>query len=237
MYLYHGTSSAAVPTIFEHGIMPRTLSGVAPNSEQYMFQGHPDCVYMANGYASFHAAEAVKSANGFRGEAAILEIDTDLLKKRFLLPDDFVLAYDMSRKPENAGVPIDDLIFCARALMPCYAAEWTTSLYNMGTCAYWDVIPPYAIRRVSYVDFDSMEIYMLDTILDISVSAQAYLAVGKKYRMLDAWFMGAEVVPGFGLVPPGQLCISDEYMAAFQAMWQDRSMLRLENNPAYMKRR
>lgn len=230
MLLYHGTTAAAVPSILEHGLLPRQASGLEPTSPIFEFQGHPECVYLANAYSSYFAAEIVGSEHGFTGSAAILEIDADRLDDGLFLPDDFVMAQMLAENPRLAHESFEEIAALARDAMTHNHGEWKNSLYLMGTCAYQGIVPPAAIARVCYVDFSKMQPAMLFDIIDISVSVEAFKICGIKYRMLDSWFWGAEVEFGFGLLSNQQL--NQRTMAKarkeFRELWSDRSMVRIE---------
>ena len=53
-------------------------------------------------YAAVFAAEAVSCPNGgYKGEAAIVEINTDLLDKKLFLTDDYVIAEVLAGEKDN----------------------------------------------------------------------------------------------------------------------------------------
>lgn len=226
-YLYHGTSAAAVPSILEHGVHPRQTSGAEPISQIVEFQGYPDWVYLSNAYASYFAAEAVGSDGGFTGEAAILEIDTDLLNEELILEDELVTEWLLLDNRRYAYIPREELIAMARDRM---SHDWLNSLELMGTCAYRGIVPPSAIKRVCYIDFANMPPHMLFDITDMTLSVEAFKMSGVKYRMLDAWFWGGEVELGFGLLSRQQQNQRSKARARkeFREMWSDRSMVRIE---------
>jgi len=229
MLIYHGTSAAAVPCILKDGLQPRRISGVQPTSNDPICQGHPDCVYLAYGYASFFAADKVGSDEG---EAAILEIDSNLLNPGLFLPDDYVLGQLLSGDPGRAHDSNEKIAAEARDGMTQLNSQWEKSLELMGTCAYHGTVPPAAIKRVCYIDFLKMKPAMFFDITDIGVSVQAFSVCAAKYRMVDGWFWGGDVKFGYGLVSNQQLKRRTDYKRAkkaFSELWSDRSMVRIEN--------
>jgi hypothetical protein len=83
MLLYHGTTTTVLDTILREGIKPR---GDKPSLWPDL-PSRPDCAYMTDGYAFFFAVAIDEDA-----KKVVLEIDTDRLDQRLLLPDeDFVV--------------------------------------------------------------------------------------------------------------------------------------------------
>lgn len=233
MFLYHGTSAAAVPHILKEGIKPRQESGLLPNHDLIYNQGDPNCVYMSKGYASFFAAAAAGFVDEELAAAAMFEIDTDLLIEDLLVPDEEFIAPRTSYIWENDELSFQDIIVRSRIFMTACREAWKNSLLSTGTCAYMGIIPPAAIKRVSYIDFQKMNFAMQNDILDISVSEEAFRIAACKYKMIDAWFFGGKVEYGYGLISKEQHRQSAEYIKEFEKMWQDRSMVKIEICPRY----
>lgn len=227
MYLYHGTSAAAVPSILEYGILPRETSGLEPISQLLVGQGCPDCVYLTNAFSSYFAAEAVRTDDGFSGEAAILEIDTDLLNQELFLEDELVREFLLTVNPSLVYMPREKLIVMAREKM---CRDWLNSLELLGTCAYRGIVPPSAIKRVCYIDFAKMTPRMLFDIIDVSLTVEAFNISEIKHRMLDSWFWGDEVYLRFGsMFRQHQNRLSRvRVRKEFRELWSDRSMIRIE---------
>lgn len=225
MILYHGTTAAAVPKILKEGILPRQISGAQPSSQCHELQGHPECVYLANAYTSFYAAEAAKSPEGIIGEAAILEIDTDLLDNRLFLPDHFFMAQLADELPYFSRKSHEKVIAKVHAGMTELKLNWRVFFEIMGTCSYRGIIPPSAIKRTCFIDFSIMHPAMLAEIINMCAPL---IALVNKYRMIDAWFWGGEVEYRFGLLPHPQSMYSERAIKAFRKLWSDRSMVRIE---------
>lgn len=81
MKLYHGTTEAVARKALTEGLVPRGALGI---ESTWDVESHPECIYLTNAYAGYFAANATELGDRW----GIVEIDSEALCERYLLPDE-----------------------------------------------------------------------------------------------------------------------------------------------------
>jgi hypothetical protein len=99
--IYHGTTEKIGRQALTEGLKPRKLTG--KSNWKHSVESNPSLVYLTTAYAPYYALQSIKK---FKGEKiAIIEIETDLLDKTKLRPDeDFI--EQATRRDEKNGAGI-----------------------------------------------------------------------------------------------------------------------------------
>ncbi len=199
MKLYHGTSEAAAEAILRDGFIPRRRG---KGNWKHSVDSHPDGVYFTNAYALYFAIAAVDDPRLKTGEAgvraAVIEIDTDLLRDTAMLVPDEDCLEQVNRGRTGDSLPagyhkwsMKKRTIYWRGKMDgfCFSDAWKASLDAIGNCCHLGPVPREAITRVAYVDLRDAA----DTIfmaLDPTISVLNYRFVGRRYRALTKWIFG-----------------------------------------------
>lgn len=213
MKLYHGTSGVVARKALSEGITPR---GRRKGNFVHTVESSPYHVYLTDAYAAYFSFNAAK-----KGEAAILEVETDLLHELNLNADEDVL--------EQAGRGVDGLnptwemrkrTEWYRRRLTSRRFDWKASLNGMGTCTHFGIIPPSAITRVAFIDSDHPSVSRLRLMaLDASISIMNYRFMEKKYKALNRWIFGdhsEEDIPKSYEMPVTDYATGERKMAPFQ---------------------
>lgn len=187
MKLYHGTSLDAAQAAWAQGLMPRARTKLARGN----WSKHPSnrqAVYLTDCYPLYFALNAAPDG---ATTGAVLEVDTDRLPSPGLLvPDEDVLA--QANKLEANGLPPEwDLgkrtaHYRKRLKLYQGGKQWQASLKMMGTCAYLGAIPPAAITRMVWVDFDQQP-HLAHHSMQPSITLTNYGLCAHGYKAALAW--------------------------------------------------
>lgn len=151
MHLYHGTSSKHLPSILEHGLLPRRYA--ASNWEA---ASSADRVYFTNAYGMYFSQAACRGTNA---DLVIVEIDTDLLPDLSRLQADedcawFMWQHGAIGKEFHPPLGMDDKYDQAMhfskllgTLSEC-GLGYEQSLEFLGNCSYEGSIPREAITKI-----------------------------------------------------------------------------------------
>ena len=186
MKLYHGTTEKVVEMALTEGLKPR---GDAPGN--WAVVSHPDAVYLTTTYAAHYA----KCADGERW--GIVEVDTVALNHGLLAPDEDYLE-QLTRGHHVAGMPADvrsmqERNKWFRDRLRAYMQGWESSVYALGNCCYFGVIPPGAIVRATV--FDPVIGHPVTRAVDPEITLANQRLLGAQYRAVTRWLMG-DVVTG-----------------------------------------
>lgn len=173
MKLYHGTDARFLQRILKQGLLPRGKRA----SNWPDATSHPGCVYLTDAYAPYFCWSAQQ-----RG--LVVEIETDRLDQRKLLPDEDVIEQTGRGKDGVEGDYLERTAFFKKQLHLYTAGQWKQSLKAMGTCAYLGKIPVAAITRT--VVFSTDYCWQWDAM----ISLINYRLLGDRYRAQTARLFG-----------------------------------------------
>ncbi len=204
MKLYHGTSEAAAEAIWSDGFKPRGRRG---GNWRHSVESHPDGVYFTNAYALYFAMAAVDDPRLKTGEdgvrAAVIEIDTDLLRDTAMLVPDEDCLEQVNRGRTGDSLPAGyhkwtmkkRTIYWRKKMDGfCFSDAWKASLDALGNCCHLGPVPAGAISRVAFVDLKKASDACMMA-LDPTISLMNYRFVGKRYRALTKWIFGDPLGP------------------------------------------
>ena len=199
MRLYHGTTEEVARLAVKEGLMPRCMT--SKTNWAHSIESKEDAVYLTSAYAGHFAMVAAGM-----GRWGILEVETDLLESRALVPDEDFLE-QASRRQKVSGLRAKTMKgrtkwFRSRLLN--WAHIWEESVHGLGTCAYIGRIPPEAITRCAL--FDPRANPAITVSIDPTISLMNYNICGNKYRAISRWLIGDEATVDdvFMFVPPDQ---------------------------------
>lgn len=181
-FLYHGTSAMVAAKAIKEGLRPRSAGG--KSNWKRTVESNPDAIYLTDAYPLYFAL------NCDCDTPTVLQIDVSKLNTNFLVPDEDVL--------EQAGRGHDDVkggmkqrTRWYRKRLKNYMATdaWLKSLQAMGTCGSLAPIPPEAISRVAFVDYDKAPTLCMQG-MDASISLANYRFCGPQYRNLTNRIFG-----------------------------------------------
>jgi len=242
MLLYHGTSGAVARRAFTEGLLPRSVSGI--DSLWAAHPSSPEAVYLTRAYAGYFAA----AATGVGEPWGIVEVDTDRLDARCLVPDEDFLEQATQGEKIPAGRRYESLwgaditarTAWFRAHLLNYSSLWADSIRGLGNCAYLGAVSPEAITRVVVVDSRKIGdlAYM---VLDPVICLMNHKFCGEKYQALTDWFIGEPVeaarVLGWSYAseyleaaPPSMRAHMDKQLARMGEALADRSGLEIIEN-------
>lgn len=196
MKMYHGTSASVAIAARKDGLSPR-----GERSSNWDVESRSDLVYLTTAYAAYFANNA--DGDGLWG---IVEVETTLLNKSLILPDEDALEQAFRnleispRTPKivrDIATSIEDMTMEQRTYwfrnnLEEHANLASGSVKALGNCSYKGVIPPEAITRISVVDHkDIGEIGWLA--VDPVISVANYAIAGAKYRAATKWLIGREL--------------------------------------------
>lgn len=193
--LYHGTSAKFLPQIQREGILPRAKSKGKDNWK-HTVSSNKDAVYLTTAYPWHFAAAASEEKVGL-----ILEIDRDALLPWLLAPDEDFLEQG-SRKvepsPGNKGIAPINWSMKKRTLFYRKVAKFNpnladVSLDNMGTAAYYGMIPWKAVTRYVLIDWNKLDLSLRLNAIDSMVSIINYRILSKRHKAFTQWFFGDPV--------------------------------------------
>lgn len=197
MKMYHGTSASVAIAARKDGLSPR---GERPNN--WDVESRSDLVYLTTAYAAYFANKAAGDDDVW----GIVEVETDLLDKTLILPDEDALEQSFRNLEISPLTPkiiryiatsiedmtIEQRTYWFRNNLEEHANLASGSVKALGSCSYKGVIPPEAITRVSTVDYkDIGEIGWLA--MDPVITVQNYAFAGAKYRAATKWLIGREL--------------------------------------------
>lgn len=202
MLLYHGTTEAVVNAAISQGILPRDRTKARGNWK-HTSTSRKDCVYLTSVYAGYFAGCATKS-----GRWGIIEVDTDLIPREFMLPDEDYLEQLGSPVPDSPG-PAWAALRKANAIvnhkqrmiartrwfrkhLTVFQDQWVDSVGGLGNCAVLGGVPVEAITRISLFN-PSSNFFIANCAMNPMISMLNYLIMGNQYRALTSWFMGEDV--------------------------------------------
>ncbi len=243
MKLYHGTTGAVAARALIQGLRSRSMTG-KPSNWTHTVESNTDHVYLTNAYALYFALNATDEPGNVLG---IVEVETDLLDERHMLPDEDVLeqstrGFDRDNAPDwwyliglsEAG---DDMIKrtqCFRDFLHLFQDMWQKSIDAMGTAGYRFMVPSRAITRVALLDTARMRKglggrALIVSALDPTISLMNYLVVGAKYRALTQLVFDADGVTPEMLTAP--FPVQDIQREVLQAMIAMRDGIRVIDGP------
>jgi hypothetical protein len=198
MKLYHGTTGEVVRRILREGIKPRNFTRTPGNWEQTV-GSNANIVYMTKAYAPYFAycaqPEGLKT---IKQEWGVVEVETDLLDKHSMLPDEDYLEQatrDFQGLPEWMLRELDGLDMKARTewfrdRLVAFQKLYLSSLLGIGAACYLGVVPPEAITRATIFHPSEENRVVVTAALDPCITIMNYRIVGEKYRALTRWFIG-----------------------------------------------
>lgn len=201
MKLYHGTNGTWVQNILKVGIEPRGKRRYRNN------WGHADtvpsnakCVYLTNSYAPYFAFNA---SRGKKPMCGVVEVDTDLLDKANLYPDEDFLEQGSRAVADPVPGTMQQRTFYFREHQFEFDSSWVlndpedgettwweSSLKYLGTCSYHGTIPVSAITRV--VVWPHKPNIRLKFVWDPSITILNQKFMGDQYKALTAKLFGDE---------------------------------------------
>lgn len=185
MILYHGTSGFVARKAVEDGLQPRRNHGVS--NWKHTVESHPDCVYLTDIYGPYFAMTASKD-----GEMGLIEIDSDLLDTRQMVPDEDFLEQASRSKVFHRKRDMKARTTSLRKSLKQYSGLWRQSVQQLGTCAYYGAIPSSAITRVSVLKPESNP-EIITMFSDPTITILNHRFCFDVYKMLTNWMMGEEV--------------------------------------------
>lgn len=190
MKLYHGTTEEVARKALKEGIKPRIATG--KSNWKHTVESNPSMVYLTAAYAPFFGMQAARAFVDEEPEKdfsfGLIEIDTELLDQRWLMPDeDFIEQATRSQTHSIIkGKNMKQRTEWVRNNIHAFHQHWETSVNGLGNCGYKGIIPPSAITRVSVVQYSpNREVIWA---IDPCITTVNYRLVGEKYRELTRWF-------------------------------------------------
>lgn len=222
MKLYHGTSERHLASIAKEGIRPR---GKRRGNWSHSVESSTQCVYLTDAYA-LHFAQAAISNND---DAAIIEIETDVLNPFKLVPDeDFLEQATRKSGPAPSDRPMKFRTRWYRKRLDDFADHWRESVQHMGTCAYMGTIEPEAITRIAVVD-RATRYLLFKHGHDPMVSLINYSLKGPAYRNFVRWIFNEPLVDDPGAMskrfPPEEFAKLEEAFQTVVKMHMDGQAL------------
>jgi len=175
--LYHGTDDTKLNSILKHGLLPRSRK----KGNWKDAPSRSDCVYLTNAYAPYFINTSTAKKDGM---GLILEVDTNKLNERKLLPDEDAIEQTGRRNDGVEGDCFKRARYFRDRLHNYDDGQWEQSLDVLGTCAYKGKIPNYAITRIALIPY----LYFLWW--DASITLMNYRLLGGKYRNQTARLFG-----------------------------------------------
>ncbi|MFZ1073467.1 MAG: hypothetical protein WAO21_08535 [Verrucomicrobiia bacterium] len=190
--IYHGTTEAIGRRALTEGLKPRKMTG--KSNWQHTVESSPSLIYLTTAYAPYFALHAFTSFH--KTKFAIVEIETNLLDKTKLRPDEDFIEQATRRDEKNSagirGKTINERTEYIRNHIDEFSESWRLSVEHLGNCAYKGVIEPVAITRVSVVDISKCKSMCYEAMEPV-ITILNYNLCGAQYRMLNRWFMGEPV--------------------------------------------
>jgi len=192
MKLYHGTSAAVARAALKEGLKPRSVTG--KNNWKHTCESNAECVYLTDIYAPYFAMNAV----GDDDKAGVVEVETDLLNGKKLMPDEDWLEQATREHPVygveagNWGKTMEERTKRCRLLMTGNRHLWKNSVEGLGTCAHHGVIQRRAITRVAILDASKNRKLAL-AVIQPTICILNHRFCAENYRLLTRRFMGERV--------------------------------------------
>lgn len=189
--LYHGTNGRWLANILKNGLRPRGQSKTRNNWKHVAHQSNAACVYLTDSYAPYFAFNA---ARGKDPTCTVVEVDTDLLDPKLLLPDEDALE-QAGRGHDNVPGNMSARTLHYRRILHQWVDSdaWTASLKILGTCAYAGPVPPGAITRA--VSWPHSPNAHLMFVWDPTITIMNQRFMGDTYRELTRRLFAAEFTP------------------------------------------
>jgi hypothetical protein len=87
-FWYHGTSTAFLDKIRQHGLIPRRTSGVKASYVGFATESNPQYVYLSDGHGSSVRFAATEAAKKHGGKPLVLKISGEAIDVDRLQPDE-----------------------------------------------------------------------------------------------------------------------------------------------------
>lgn len=198
--LFHGSVTLTPAEVFEHGLLPRALTG--RNAWPTQFPSIPMHVYLTSHYALRYA---IANQHELAHRGLIVEVDVDRLDVLNLRPDEDYIGQALAEDDMLQNVPAAERLDVVHGRACEIARDYditaeddedepldlvSASLKAIGTCAHSGPIPPSAIRNVWEIDArthgSDRELALartfLFTILDSSMSMLGHHFLGDRAR-------------------------------------------------------
>lgn len=239
MKLYHGTSEAVARKAVNNGLTPRSEHGAS--NWAHTSESHPDMIYLTSCYAPYYGQNAKQEGEKF----GIIEVDGSKLNKKNFLPDEDFIWHNVSQHPKTKkqcqswGKDMKEQVAYIRDHLHEYADWWQDCIERMGNVCYRGSIPENLITRVVVIDSSKAQQLCFDA-LNPTISPSNYLHLGKKYRMMQDWFMGYDVdvaeyskasmfggMPKGFEIPPEIAAMQKKSELALQKIMADKSAIEI----------
>lgn len=210
--LYHGTSETVAREAMRVGLKPRSHTG--KNNWRHSIESHPNLVYLTVAYAPYFAANAVGQS---QSRPAIIEVETDLLNRTRLRPDEDFVAEALQQQ-QGAVRGQNEFRKLTREVLSSidgYARYWKQSLQCLGNCAHKGPIPVSAITRVAFIDAEKAAGAFHEA-QDPVISVTNFRYFGNRHRLLTRWFAGYEVAAE-------EIICADEFLKMLSATPEKRN--------------
>lgn len=189
MKLYHGTTEKNAESIMKSGkIKPRGLRKVASNWKETV-ESNEKTVYLTDIYGAYFAAAVTKPPERW----AIIEIESDELDKRLMVPDEDYLEQATRDNAElNIGGTMKERTEVFRSNISKFKYLWRDSIENMGTCGYMGEVSLKVFTKVVMYKPVSNKVITYAAI-DPTITIMNHRYCGNRYRALTRWFMGGNM--------------------------------------------
>jgi hypothetical protein len=196
MKIYHGTNEHTALKALNEGLKPRIATG--KSNWKHTTESNPSMVYLTDTYAPYFAFSAtpLDDKGEFTERMAIIEIDTELLDERWMMPDEDAIE-QMTRHPDDTkefgikGKSVKQRTKWVRDHINEFQHCWEISLSRIGNCAYKGTIPVEAITRVVLHNESNQVMNM--QIAQPTITTMNFKFYGNWYKMLTKWFAGYDV--------------------------------------------
>ncbi len=195
-FLYHGTTAAILLKLKHAGIAPRAAMKTRDNWA-HTVTSNKHAVYLTDAYPWHFAACASKG----KEKGLILEIKKDLLLPWQLCPDeDWLEQATRKLSPSKECPHLAQLDWGMKKRTKHYRktarfnpkmAEF--SLQQMGTAAYYGVIPWAWVNRYVIIDWTALKPEMRLRAIDSMVMIENYKILADRHRAFVRWFFGDPV--------------------------------------------
>ncbi len=183
MKLYHGTSERYLQQILRDGLQPRgELDG---NWEKC--PSRSDCVYLTVAYAPYYGFFTANEEE----QIVIVEVDSNLLKRGNLLPDEDYIA-QATEKDAIPGETLEERTIWVRDRLHTFADYQEMSLNGLGNCCYRGTISLEAITRIAIAEPDKTSNLCLMA-ADPTITIMNFALMQDVYQNLTRAFAGYPV--------------------------------------------
>lgn len=219
MKLYHGTSEKNALSCLENGIKTRRELRLKHGNWRNTVVSNNNAVYLTSCYAPYFSFVASKSS--LNENCAVIEIDTDLLNEKSLVPDEDAL--EQTSRGKDGIKDLWDMKertrYYRKQIHKYKNGEYIRSLQALGTCAHIGSIPSKAITRIALFNKQDNREWVW-ACSDPSITTVNYHFMCDKYKFLNALlFHEREVALETFPEPEYEKQMKEKFNEYYQSIW------------------